>query len=58
MKKIIIIIAIVVAAIIGLLAYYKFLPFWATIVSTGAFIAGGVAGWLTKGLFDKFTDLR
>lgn len=53
MKKIIIIVAVVIVAIVGLLAYYQYIPFWASIVSTGAFLAGGVCGWLLKGWSDK-----
>lgn len=53
MKKIIIIVAVVIAVIVGLLAYYQYIPFWASIVSTGAFLAGGVVGWLLKGWSDK-----
>ena len=41
------------SVILGLLAYYKFVPFWATIVSTGAFIAGIIAGWAAKAWSDK-----
>lgn len=58
MKKKIIFAAIVLAAIIGLLCYYKFVPLWGTLVSTGAFIAGiavGVFGkkWYDKNIVDK-----
>lgn len=53
MKKNLIILAIVLAVVVGLLAYYQYVPFWASIVSTGAFIAGGVIGWLAKGWTDK-----
>ena len=52
MKKQLIVLAIV-AVILGLLAYYKFVPFWASIVSTGAFIAGIIAGWAAKSWNDK-----
>lgn len=53
MKKKLIILAIVIVAIVGLLAYYQFMPFWASVVSTGAFIAGMVVGWLAKGWSEK-----
>lgn len=53
MKKQLTVLAIVVAVILGLLAYYKFVPFWATIASTGAFIAGIIAGWAAKAWSDK-----
>lgn len=48
MKQKLIIFAIVIAVIVGLLAYYQYVPFWASIVSTGAFIAGMVVGWMAK----------
>lgn len=53
MKKKFIILAIIIVVIVGLLAYYQFVPFWASIVSTGAFIAGMVVGWLAKGWSEK-----
>lgn len=36
MKQKLIVMAIVVVIIVGLLAYYQYVPFWASIVSTGA----------------------
>ena len=53
MKKILIVLAVVVAVIVGLLAYYQYVPFWASIVSTGAFIAGILLGWNAKGWSDE-----
>lgn len=44
MKKKIIIVAIVVAVVFGLLAFYKYMPFYVTIVATGAFVAGALLG--------------
>lgn len=44
MKSKMILLAIVVAVIVGLLAYYQYVPFWASIVSTGAFIFGVYLG--------------
>ena len=52
MKKKLIVLAVVVAVIVGLLAYYQYVPFWASIVSTGAFIAGILLGWHAKGRSD------
>ncbi|WP_308768896.1 hypothetical protein [uncultured Bacteroides sp.] len=45
--------AIVVVIVVGLLAYYQYVPFWASIVSTGAFIFGVILGWMTKCWSDK-----
>lgn len=53
MKKKLIVLAVVVAVIVGLLAYYQYVPFWASIVSTGAFIAGILLGWNAKEWSDK-----
>lgn len=53
MKKKLIVLAIMVAVIVGLLAYYQYVPFWASIVSTGAFIAGILLGWNAKEWSDK-----
>lgn len=53
MKKKLIISAIVIAVIVGLLAYYHFIPFWVSIASTGAFLFGVFAGWKIKEWSDK-----
>ena len=56
MKKKLIICAIVLVVIVGLLAYFQYVPFWVSIgafVSTGAFIFGVFLGWLAKGWSDK-----
>lgn len=53
MKSKLILLAIVIAVIVGLLAYYQYVPFWASIVSTGAFLFGVYLGWLAKGWSDK-----
>ena len=53
MKRRMILMAIVVVIIVGLLAYYQYVPFWASIVSTGAFIFGVILSWLAKGWSDK-----
>lgn len=56
MKKKIIATVIAVTAVVALLVYYKFVPLWATVASTGAFIAGGIAGWQGKRRYDKYVD--
>lgn len=54
MKKKLTVFVIVVAVVIGLLAYYQYVPFWASIVSTGAFVAGIILGWMAKKWSDKY----
>lgn len=58
MKKKLIVLAIVVAVIVGLLAYYQYVPFWASIVSTGAFIAGIILGWMGKKWSDEHVTVE
>lgn len=53
MKKKLIVFVVAVAVVIGLLAYYQYVPFWASIVSTGAFVAGIILGWMAKCWSDK-----
>lgn len=53
MKKKMIVMAIVIVLIVGLLAYYQYVPFWASIVSTGAFAAGIILGWMAKKWSDE-----
>lgn len=48
MKKYLFSAVIALAVIVGLLAFYHYVPFWAVLVSTGAFIAGIFAGWFGK----------
>lgn len=53
MKKKMVLLAIILAVIVGLLVYYQYVPLWASIVSTGAFLFGVYLGWLAKGWSDK-----
>lgn len=53
MKEKLIVCAIVLVVIVGLLAYYQYVPFWVSIVSTGSFLFGVFLGWLAKGWSDK-----
>lgn len=53
MKKYLIIAAIILAVVVGVLAYLNYVPFWASIASTLAFISGGVIGWLAKDWSNK-----
>ena len=53
MKKKMIVMAIVIVVIVGLLAYYQYVPFWASFVSTGAFAAGIILGWMAKKWSDE-----
>lgn len=53
MKQKLIMMSIVVVIVVGLLAYYQYVPFLASIVSTGAFLFGIYLGWLAKGWSDK-----
>lgn len=39
--------------IVGILAYFNFVPFWASITTALAFIAGGAAGWAAKAWSDR-----
>lgn len=56
MKKMMIVMAIVMVVIVGVLAYYKYVPFWVSLVSTGAFLFGVWLGWLAKGWSDKHVN--
>lgn len=53
MKKKLIILAIAIIAIVLVLAYFKYVPFWGSIISTIAFIVGFIGGWYFKGWRDK-----
>lgn len=58
MKKKLIALAIVVVIIVGLLAYYQYVPFWVSVISTGAFIAGIAVGWYAKKWSDEHVTNR
>ena len=53
MKTKLIIAAIVLLVLVGVLAYFNFVPFWASITTALAFIAGGAAGWAAKAWSDR-----
>lgn len=53
MKQKLIMMAIRIVIVVGLLAYYQYVPLWVSIVSTGAFLFGVLLGWLAKGWSDK-----
>ena len=58
MKKYLIIAAIVLAIVVGVLAYLNYVPIWASIVTTFAFIAGGVIGCLAKDWSNKHVNKK
>lgn len=39
---------------IGLLAFANYVPFWVSLSTAVAFIAGGAAGWFLHGAYDKY----
>ncbi len=45
--------AVALLVIVGILAYFNFVPFWASITTALAFIAGGAAGWAAKAWSDR-----
>lgn len=47
-KKSWIILGIAILVIIGLMATIKMLPFWATILAFGSYVAGLVSYWAVK----------
>lgn len=52
-KKILVAVAIVVAVVAALTAYWHFVPWWAALVTALAFIAGMAAGYALKAWCDK-----
>ena len=53
MKTKLIIASIVLLVLVGVLAYFNFVPFWASITTALAFIIGIVVGWMAKAWSDK-----
>lgn len=54
MKTKLIIAAIVLLVLVGVLAYFNFVPFWASITTALAFIIGIAGGWIAKAWSDKY----
>lgn len=52
-KKILVAVAIVVAVVAALTAYWHFVPWWAALATALAFIAGAAAGYVLKLWIDK-----
>ncbi len=48
-KKMIITAVVLIVLVVGFLAYYHYVPFMVSIVTTFAFIAGGVLGYWIRG---------
>lgn len=53
MKKIWFWIAVVLA-VVGILAFASYAPFWASLTTAAAFIAGGAVSWLIHNAYDKY----
>lgn len=58
MKTKLIIAAIVLLVLVGVLAYFNFVPFWASITTALAFIIGIAGGWMAKAWSDKHVTSR
>jgi uncharacterized membrane protein len=49
-----IIIGVVIAVIIGILLMIKYLPLYVTIIGLVAFGVGGIGGWYSRVMYDKY----
>lgn len=52
-KKILVAVAIVVAVVAALTAYWHFVPWWAALATALAFITGAATGYVLKLWIDK-----
>lgn len=40
--------------IVGILAFANYVPFWVSLTTATAFIAGGVVSWILHNIYDKY----
>lgn len=45
---------VVALVIIGILAFANHVPFWVSLTTATAFIAGGVVSWIIHNIYDKY----
>lgn len=57
-KKKIIFWSVVVVIILAILAIISYVPYYVNILSLVAFLAGGVAGWIAKIVYDKYCSVK
>lgn len=43
-----------VLAVVAILAFANYVPFWVSLTTAAAFIAGGVAGWILHNVYVKY----
>lgn len=57
-KKKIIFWSVVVVIILAILAVISYVPYYVNILSLVAFLAGGVAGWIFKIVYNKYCKIK
>lgn len=55
-KQIIIIVAIIVATILGCVFYAHYVPFWVLLCTIVSFFVGGIVGWFARVLYNKIKN--
>lgn len=53
-KKIIILVAIIIVAVIGILLYMHNIPIWVSISNLIFILSGVVIGWIAQVLYNKY----
>ena len=54
MKKRVIVLAIVIAVIVGVMLYMHYTPFWVNITTVVSFSIGTVAGWVSNVVYRRY----
>ncbi len=54
MKKRVIVLAIVIAVIVGVMLYMHYTPFWVNITTVVSFAIGAVAGWVSNVVYRRY----
>ena len=54
MKKRVIVLAFVIAVIVGVMLYMHYTPFWVNITTVVSFAIGAVAGWVSNVVYLRY----
>lgn len=54
MKKKLIVVAVIIAVIVGVMLYMHHTPFWVNLTTVVSFGVGAVVGWVAHMVYDKY----
>lgn len=54
MKKRLIVVAVIIAVIVGVMLYMHYTPFWVNLTTVVSFGVGAVVGWVAHMVYNKY----